>query len=118
MLRLFRHISLPQLRTSAGRTGVVVGGVAIGISLVVAINIINTSVLANFRQSIELVAGPASLEVTLGVGEVGFPEDWVKTVRADPDVAAVVPLLRGTVALADDPRETLQLFGADLTNDE
>jgi putative ABC transport system permease protein len=118
MLRLFRHISLRQLRTSAGRTGVVVGGVAIGISLVVAINIINTSALANFRQSIELVAGPASLEVTLGVGEVGFPEDWVKTVRADPDVAAVVPLVRGTVALADDPRETLQLFGADLTNDE
>jgi len=52
--------------------------------LISGISIINTSVLGNFRRTIEVMAGPAQLEVTLGVGEVGFPEELVETVRADP----------------------------------
>lgn len=88
-------------------------GVATGVALIVAINIINTSVLVNFRQTIELIAGPAALEVTLGVGEVGFPESTIAIVQDDPDVVAAVPLVRGTIALASDPSDTLQLFGAD-----
>ena len=103
---------------SWGRTALVVGGISTGVSLIVAINVINTSVLANFRDTIELVAGPAALEVTLGTGEIGFPEATADIVRADPDVAATVPLVRGTVALAADPAQTLQLFGADLTTEE
>src|SRR5439155_11406022 len=100
-----------------GGTALVVGGIATGVSLIVAINVINRSVLDNFRRTIELIAGPAALEVTLGVGEVGFPEAALEAVSADPDVVTAVPLVRGTVALADDPAETLQLFGADLTNE-
>ena len=118
MLRLLRLISWPQLRQSWGRTALVIGGIANGVTLIVAINIINTSVLANFKRTIELIAGPAALEVTLGVGEIGFPEATVGEVRNDPDVAAAVPLVRGTVSLASTPGETLQLFGADLTAEE
>ena len=117
VLRLLRELSLPQFRATWGRAVLVAGGVATGVSLIVAIDIINTSVLANFRQSIELMAGPAALEVTLGLGEIGFAESTGDVVRADPDVASVVPLVRATIALADDPRETLQLFGADLTTE-
>lgn len=115
VFRLFRLISYPQLRSSWGRTLLVIGGVATGVALMVAINIVNTSVLANFRETIELIAGPAQLQVTLGVGEIGFPEEVVEKVRAVHGVAAAVPLVRGTVSLAADPTSTLQLFGADLT---
>jgi putative ABC transport system permease protein len=118
VFRLFRLVSIPQLRATWGRTLLVVGGIATGVALIVAINVINSSVLDNFRDTIELVAGPAALEVTLGVGEVGFDEASVAIVRADPDVSAAVPLVRGTIAWADDPAETLQLFGADLTAEE
>ena len=118
MLRLLRQVSFRQLQASWGRTTLVVGGVATGVSLIVAIQVINASVLDNLRRTIELIAGPAALEVTLGVGEVGFSEATVETVRADPAVAAAVPLVRGTISLADDPSETLQLFGADLTAEE
>jgi putative ABC transport system permease protein len=96
----------------------VVVGIATGVSLIVAINVINTSVLSNFRQSIDLMAGPAALEITLGVGEIGFPESTVDIVRTDPSIVAAIPLVRGTVALGDDPRETLQLFGVDLTSED
>jgi ABC-type lipoprotein release transport system permease subunit len=118
VLRLLRQISLRQLRASLGRTSLVVGGVATGISLMVAINIVNGSVLRSFRRTIALIAGPASLEVTLGLGEIGFPESTLEIVRRDPDVVAAVPLVRGTISLADGPEETLQLFGADLTAEE
>lgn len=118
MLRLLRQVSARQLRASLGRSALVVGGIGIGVALIVAINVMNTSVLENFRRSIETLAGPAALEVTLGVGEVGFPESTVAVVASQKGVASAIPLLHGTVALSADPTETLQLFGADLTNDK
>ncbi|HEY2389488.1 MAG TPA: FtsX-like permease family protein [Candidatus Binatia bacterium] len=118
MLRLLRQISVPYLRASWGRTVLIAGGITTGVALIVAITVINASVLANFRRTVELMAGPAALEVTLGVGELGFAESTIETVRADPDVAAAMPLVRGTVALADDPSETLQLFGVDLIGED
>ncbi len=118
MLRLLRQISIPQLRASWGRTCLVVGGVATGVSLIVAINVINTSIVANLRSTIDVIAGPAALEVTLGVGEVGFDERAVEVARRDSDVLAAIPLVRGTIALGRDPDESLQLIGADLTTDE
>jgi len=56
--------------------------------------------------------------VTLGIGEVGFAEDVVDVVRRDRDVTVAVPLVRGTITLADDATESLQLFGAELTAEE
>lgn len=92
-----------------------VGGIATGVALIVGISVCNATVLASFRNTLKLIAGPVDLQITLGLGEVGFPEgDLVDLVREDPDVEAVVPLVRGTVTLADDPAEALQLFGADL----
>ena len=115
MLRLLRQLSFPYLRTSWGRTALVVGGIATGVSLIVAIEVINASVLSDFRRTIDLIAGPAALEITLGVGEVGFPESTIDLVRPNPSVATVVPLVRGTIALADDPGEILQgSVGVDL----
>lgn len=96
----------------------VVSGVATGVALIVAMQLINASVRASFAAAIEEIAGPAALEVTLGVGEVGFSEAAVDIVRNDPGVAAAVPLVRGTIAFAARPNETVQLFGADLTDEE
>ena len=118
VLRLLRLISYPQLRASWGRTILVIGGITTGVALMVAIAVINTSVLDNLLKTIDLIAGPAQLEVTLGIGEIGFDEAIAERVRADPDVAAAVPLVRGFIALADDTAASLQLFGADLTMED
>src|SRR5262245_32176581 len=93
-------------------------GVATGVSLIVAINVINTSILANLGNTIDVIAGPAALEVTLGVGEVGFDEQATEIARRDPDVVAAVPLVRGTVGFVRDPDETLQLVGVDLATED
>jgi putative ABC transport system permease protein len=118
MRRLLRQVSLPYLRASWGRTALVVCGIATGVSLIVAINVINATVVGNFRRTIELVAGPAALQVTLGGGETGFAESTIDVVRNDPEVAAAVPMVRGTISLAARPAEALQLFGVDLTAEE
>ena len=118
MFGLFRQISVPQLRASWGRTSLVVCGVATGVALIVAMQLINASVRASFAAAIDQIAGPAVLEVTLGVGEVGFDETTVEAVRRDPGVVAAVPLVRGTIAFGSQPTETVQLFGADLTAEE
>ncbi len=119
MLRLLRRVSLPYLRANLGRTALVVGGIAAGVAMMVGIAISNASVLAGFRHAIESVAGPADLEVTLGFGEVGFDEGVLELVRADPDVEAAAPLVRGTIQLgADRAAEAVPLFGVDLTAEE
>ncbi len=118
MFRLVALVSIPQLRASWGRTLLVVAGTLTGVALIVSINIINTSVLANVRDTIRLIAGPADLEVTLGVGEIGFDESTVDTVRAESGIRLAVPLVRGTISLASNAEETLQLFGADLTAED
>lgn len=118
MLRLLRQVSLRELRLRAGRTALLLGAVATGVALIVAVDVINTSVIASFQRAFAAVAGPADLEVTLGIGEVGFDEGVVEIVRRDPDVATAVPFVHGTVAYDDDGGGTLQLFGADLTAED
>ncbi len=108
---------MPHLRARWGRSALVVGGAATGIALIVAINVINASVLDSFRRAIEEAAGPAALEVTLGTGEIGFGESALDVVRADPGVLSAVPLVRGTLTLAGDADEALQLFGVDVMAD-
>lgn len=114
MIRLLLSVSLPHLRVNLARTALVIGGTATGVSLILAINIINHSVLASFSKTIADIAGPADLQVTLGVGEIGFSEDVLDIVRDDPGVEMALPLVRGTVSLAEDPGDVLQLFGTDI----
>jgi putative ABC transport system permease protein len=118
VLRLLRLISYPQLRASWGRTLLVVGGIATGVALMVAINVINVSILDNLRRTIDRVAGKAELEITLGVGELGMDDSVLAVAQTSPAVQAALPLVRGSVALADDPSTTLLLFGADLSAED
>lgn len=118
MLRLLQQISLRQLRPLWGRVILVVAGVAVGTTLIVAVDVVNESVLDSFQRTMRLVAGPADLQVKLGLGEVGFSESVTDLVRGGPDVVAAVPLIRGTVTLAAKTDEVLHVFGADLAAEE
>jgi putative ABC transport system permease protein len=118
MIRLLRQVSAREFALRRGRTALLLGSVATGVAVIVAVGVINASVLASFRRTFESVAGPADLEVTFGSGEVAFDQELVARIRNDPDVLAAVPLVHGTVALADDAANALQLFGAELTAEE
>src|SRR5262249_18237807 len=97
-------------RAKPGRPALMSGGIALGVSLIAALDIINGSVISNFRTMLERTAGKAALQVELGTGEVGFDEALVDPVAADPDVAHAFAMVRGTLHASDGSGEVLQLF--------
>ena len=117
MFELLRTVSWPSYRSMPGRLALMIGGVAIGVALIAALDIINASVLSNFRAMLERAAGKAALQVELGTGEIGFDEATVEAAAVDPDVRHALGLVRGTLHAADGSGEVLQLFGVDLVSD-
>ena len=97
MLRLLRQISLGQLPALRGRALLVIGGVAVGTTLIVAVDLVNRSVLDGFETRMRDIAGPADLTVQLGIGEIGFPEEIADAVNNGDEVASAVPMVRGTL---------------------
>ena len=117
MLALLRTVSARDYWAAPGRLALMLGGIASGVALIAALGIINESVVANFRTMLERAAGKATLQVTLGTGEVGFDESLVQTIGADPGVAQAFGFTRGTLVAADQSGEVLELFGIDLGTD-
>src|SRR6266404_2156099 len=56
MLRLFRAVSLRERRAHVGRALLIVAGVATGIALMVAFDVMNASVVTGFRQTFMALA--------------------------------------------------------------
>lgn len=116
MLRLL-GTSWRCYRAKPGRLALMVGGIALGVSLIAALDVVNGSVVSNFRSMLERTAGKASLQVESATGEVGFPEAIIDDVAGDPDVAHAFGMVRGSLHASDGSGEVLELFGVDLGSD-
>jgi putative ABC transport system permease protein len=91
---LLRLVSLRHLTATPGRTIATVIGIALGIAVVFAIDIVNGTVMASFRGTIESISG----KTTLSVGEgTGVPEELLETVKAVPGVLSAVPVIEESV---------------------
>jgi putative ABC transport system permease protein len=116
MAALIRLIALRQLAARPGRSALAVVGIALGVALVLSVQLINRSTLAALRDTIEGAAGRAQLQVG-AASDAGLPEDVLEKIRAIPEVTLAVPLVEGR-ALVDDGRgEPLAVFGIDLGDD-
>ncbi len=104
-----------QLRSHAARAALTAGGIACGVALVVAIEVINASTLGAFTDAIDDLAGTAALQVR---GRGGFPESVAERLRDLPGVAHAVPILTDTFFVVDGPAagEALSVFAADVTD--
>lgn len=91
--------------------------IALGVALVVAVQMANSSVMRSFLDTIDETTGRAALSV---VTEDGFTlaEDVVRTVGSVPGVRLAVPLVTGVAFPDDASGELLNVFGVDLGNDE
>jgi putative ABC transport system permease protein len=110
---LLRLISLRYLRAAPVRTLLTLFGILLGVSVVFAIDVVNSSVMGSFRTTIDNVAGKTAL--TIG-GSSGIAEELLEVVRAVPGVAAAVPVIQET---AHDERTDTQLtvMGIDTLSD-
>lgn len=104
-----------QLASHRARTALTALGVACGVALVVAIEIVNTTTLGAFRDAIEDLAGRAALQVR---GPGRFGDDLAERLRDVPGVDHAVPVLTETFFAIEPPAagEALAVFAADVTD--
>jgi putative ABC transport system permease protein len=112
MFRLFLTHSLRYFARHPALTALNVLGIALGVTVFLAVQIINHSALESFRASVDIVAGKADLEI-VGDG-LRFDENAYPIVANDPDVAAATPTVEDVASLTDYPGEYLQLLGVDI----
>lgn len=94
MRHLIRHISLRYVRAAPGRSLLTVLGVVLGVAVMFAVQVVNTSVLGTFRRNVADIAGKAKLSVGAGVG---VAEEVLDQVRNVPGVEAALPIIETSV---------------------
>lgn len=91
MRALLRLVAWRYLKASPARSLLTLFGILLGVAVIFAIQVVNTSVMASFNRTIDDVAGRTALSV--GEEDVGVPEEILETVKGVEGVAAAVPVI-------------------------
>jgi len=91
-------------------TGLMLLGVALGVAVVVAIDLANSAARRGFARSSEAVLGRATHQVR--GGSAGLPEEVYRCLRVDHGVRPSAPVVEGVV-IARDLRQPLRVLGID-----
>ena len=86
-------------------------GVALGVGVVVAIDLANSSADRAFRLSAEAVSGRTSHQVIAGPS--GLPEDVYRQIRLDSTQFESAPIVQGLATVTRQPGLTLRILGVD-----
>ncbi len=114
---LFRQFILRHLAKEKLQAFATVLGIALGIAVVIAIQMTNASSLRGFEKAIETVSGKTSLEVIgpgLGIDELSLIQlGWLR------EYGQVSPVIEGDVEAkpGEGKRESLRALGVDVLRD-
>jgi putative ABC transport system permease protein len=109
LLIFYRLIVRPLFREPV-RTSLTLLAIALGVAVVLAIDLAGTAAAGSFRSSMETLAGDNDLEiVTAG----GVPENVVGTLAALPYPLRITPRIEDYAIVAE-KKQTLPLVGVDL----
>jgi putative ABC transport system permease protein len=116
--RLLEAVSLPRLREHRLRTTLSVFGVALGVAMLIAVIIVNGSVVRGVSATVQDLAGKTDLQMS--AGSAGFAEALLDEVRATAGVARAVPSMQQTVSVRDKKArgERLLVLGVDMLSDD
>ncbi|MFD2452290.1 hypothetical protein [Ideonella paludis] len=106
-LRLFAELSWPALRDQAGRQGLALLAIVLGVALGFAVHVLNSTALAEFSSAATSLQGQPDV-VLRSEAALGLPEALLANLAADPQVQWASPRLDGQ-ALAHDVQG--QAFG-------
>jgi len=113
-----RSLLLTGLRDLVRRplhTGLMVLGVALGVAVVIAIDLANTSASRGFARSTEAVVGRATHQV-LG-GPSGLGQDLLRRIRVEEGLRTSTPVVEGFVSALDRDRQPLRVLGVDVLSE-
>lgn len=111
MSRLLLFSSLRYLGRHPWLIGLSVLGIALGVAVVVSIDLANDSARRAFALASETVAGRATHQV-LG-GPSGLPEDAYRRLRLEAGARLAAPIVEAYVAAPAYPGRTFHLLGVD-----
>ncbi len=114
MFEALRVIGRCHFVERPARTTLTVLGIALGVSVSVAIRTANVDVLRSFQDTVNTVAGRATLEVS--GGELGLDENMIAVLRSHPDVSSASPILHQSARVVGGPNDgkSLIVMGLDL----
>ncbi|MEP6593278.1 MAG: FtsX-like permease family protein, partial [Acidobacteriota bacterium] len=117
-MRLFSWFILRRMVQEPLRAGLTAVGIALGVAVVVAIQLTNASSLAGFETALNTVSGRASVEV-VGVG-AGIDELRLLEIGWLRDYGQVAPVVEGDLVYRAPgrPSEVLRVLGVDILRDQ
>lgn len=116
-MRLFQQFILRHLFNERLRSVATILGIALGIAVVIAIQLTNSSSVRGFEAAVETISGKTSIEITgagLGLDELNLRElGWLR------EYGFISPVIEGDAqaTLTDKKRETLRILGVDILKD-
>jgi putative ABC transport system permease protein len=117
MRRLFRTFILRRLAMERLRTVTTIIGIALGVAVVIAIQLANASSVRGFETALDTMSGRTSVEIVgrvAGIDETVWPAvGWLRT------FGTVSPVVEGDMAavLADGRTEAMRVLGVDILRD-
>jgi putative ABC transport system permease protein len=116
--RLLLLVSLPRLREHRLRSSLTVLGIALGVAILVAVVLVNESIVRGVTADVDELAGKTDLQISAGTS--GFSESLIEAVRSSAGVVTAVPALQQTVSVRDQRArgERLLLLGVDMLADD
>jgi len=109
-LLLFYRLLVRPLYREPVRTALIVLAVALGVAVVLAIDLAGNAATGSFRSSLETLAGDNDLEIT---ASGGVPEDVVEKVASLPYPVRISPRIEDYAVIVD-TKKSLPLIGLDL----
>lgn len=116
-VRLFNWFILRRLVHEPLRSVTTALGIALGVAVIIAIQLTNASSLAGFQTALDTVSGRTSLEIvgtSLGLDERRLVDlGWLR------EYGEIAPVLEGDIVLRDQgrPTERLRVLGIDILRD-
>lgn len=92
-------------------TGLMILGVALGVAVVIAIDLANGAAQRGFARSTQAVVGRATHQVVGGPGGLG--EDLYRRLRVEGGIRPSAPVVEGVVVALDLDRQPLRVLGVD-----
>lgn len=111
MSRLLARASLRHLALHPWLTALSLLGIALGVAVVVSIDLASGSAMRAFERSTESVAGSATHQLVGGPS--GLPESFYAELRRGPDAPVSAPVVEGSVRAAAGDRRALTVLGVD-----
>ena len=115
MVGLLQFLSFRHGKRHRLRTALTFAGIVLGVAVIVAIGMVNRTLVQSFQRTIDLIAGKAVLQVTNG--ESGVKESLLPAVRDARGVQDVAATVEGFLPIAGFRGERLFIYGVDLLTD-